>query len=140
MHPSTSPRRAPCLLALTCLLLCLPALAQSTGGRILGRVADPSGAVLAGVSVTLTNEATAVSRSVQSNSSGDYVFVEVQPGVYDVTFEQAGFRQSLRKGVTVEVNQVMTLNQVMQIGEQKETIEVSSEAPLVDTTTTRSAR
>jgi hypothetical protein len=125
------------VLALTCVLLCLPAFAQSTGGRILGRVADPSGAVLANVKVTLTNQATGVSRSVQTNSSGDYVFLEVVPGNYDVSFEQAGFKQSLRKGVTVEVNGVVTLNQTMQIGEQKETVEVSSEAPLVDTTTTQ---
>ena len=52
-------------------------LAQSTGGRILGRVADPSGAVLADVKVTLVNEATGVSREAQTNDSGDYVFVEV---------------------------------------------------------------
>jgi hypothetical protein len=137
MHPSASPRAAQRIYVLICLLLCLPALAQSTGGRILGRVADPSGAVLANVKVSLTNEATGVSRSVQTNSSGDYVFLEVVPGNYDVSFEQAGFKQSLRKGVTVEVNGVVTLNQTMQIGEQKETVEVSSEAPLVDTTTTQ---
>jgi len=136
MHASTSPWAQRCALAF-CLLLCLPAFAQSTGGRILGRVADPSGAVLANVKVTLTNEATGVSRSVQTNSSGDYVFLEVVPGNYDVSFEQAGFKQSLRKSVTVEVNGVVTLNQTMQIGEQKETVEVSSEAPLVDTTTTQ---
>ena len=137
MHTSTSPWTHRCAIALMSLLVCLPAFAQSTGGRILGRVADPSGAVLAGVKVTLTNEATAVSRSVQTNSSGDYVFVEVQPGNYDVSFEQAGFKQNLRKGVTVDVNQVVTLNQTMSIGEQKETVEVTSEAPLVDTTSTQ---
>ena len=126
MHASTSPWTHRCVVALMSLLVCLPAFAQSTGGRILGRVADPSGAVLAGVKITLTNEATGVSRSVQTNASGDYVFLEVVPGTYDVSFEQAGFKQSLRKAVTVEVNGVVTLNQTMQIGEQKETVEVSS--------------
>ncbi|HET7209453.1 MAG TPA: carboxypeptidase regulatory-like domain-containing protein [Terriglobales bacterium] len=137
MRRSTSPWAVFSALALLCFALCIPLFAQSTGGRILGRVADPSGAVLAGVKVTLANQATGVSRSVQSNASGDYVFLEIQPGTYDVSFEQAGFKQSLRKGVTVDVNQVVTLNQTMQIGEQKETVEVSSEAPLVDTTTTQ---
>ncbi|HVO61717.1 MAG TPA: carboxypeptidase regulatory-like domain-containing protein, partial [Terriglobales bacterium] len=137
MQASTSPWTHRCVVALMSLLVCLPAVAQSTGGRILGRVADPSGAVLSGVNVTLTNEATGVSRSEKTNASGDYVFVEVQPGTYDVAFEQAGFKQNLRKGVTVDVNQVVTLNQTMSIGEQKETVEVTSEAPLVDTTSTQ---
>ncbi|MBV8894528.1 MAG: carboxypeptidase regulatory-like domain-containing protein, partial [Acidobacteria bacterium] len=103
----------------------------------MGRLADPSGAVLAGVNVTLTNQATDVSRKEQTNASGDYVFVEVPPGTYQVSFEQPGFKKSLRRDVTVDVNQVVTLNQTLQIGEQKETVEVSSEAPLVDTTSTQ---
>jgi carboxypeptidase family protein len=125
-----------CLVALFCLLSCT-LLAQSTGGRILGRVADPSGAVLGGVKITLTNEATGVSRDVQTNSNGDYVFVEVQPGTYDVQFEQKGFKKNLEKGVTVEVNQVVTLNTTMQVGATQEVVEVTSEAPLVDTTSTQ---
>ncbi len=137
MHPSASPWGRRCALALTCLLLCLPALAQSTGGRILGRVADPSGAVLAGVNVTLTNQATGASRTAQTNSSGDYVFVEVQPGTYQASFEQAGFKKNIRRDIDLSVNQVVTLNMAMQIGEQKETVEVTSEAPLVDTTSTQ---
>ena len=126
-----------CIVFLFCLLNCTLVLAQSTGGRILGRVADPSGAVLSGVKVTLTNEATSVSRDVQTNSSGDYVFVEVQPGTYDLQFEQQGFKKNLRKGVTVEINQVVTLNMTMQLGATQEIVEVTSEAPLVDTTSTQ---
>jgi Carboxypeptidase regulatory-like domain/TonB dependent receptor len=137
MHPSTSPWAWRCVLALISVALCLPALAQSTGGRILGRVSDPSGAVLANVNITLTNQATGVSRSAQTNASGDYVFLEVPPGTYELTFEQAGFKKNVRKDVNLDVNQVLTLNMPMQIGEQKETVEVSSEAPLVDTTTTQ---
>ncbi|MBV8476754.1 MAG: carboxypeptidase regulatory-like domain-containing protein, partial [Acidobacteria bacterium] len=80
----------------------------------MGRLADPSGAVLAGVNVTLTNQATDVSRKEQTNASGDYVFVEVPPGTYQVSFEQPGFKKSLRRDVTVDVNQVVTLNQTLQ--------------------------
>lgn len=125
------------MVVLFCLVSCTPVLAQSTGGRILGRVADPSGAVLSGVKVTVTNGATGVSRDVQTNSSGDYVFVEVQPGTYDVQFEQKGFKKNLQKAVTVEVNQVVTLNTTMQLGGAQEVVEVTSEAPLVDTTSTQ---
>jgi len=125
------------LLVLFCLMGSTVMLAQSTGGRVLGRVADPSGAVLTGVKVTLTNEATGVSRSAQTNSSGDYVFVEVPPGNYRVEFEQTGFKKNVQKEVTVEVNGVVTLNSTLQVGAAQETVEVTSEAPLVDTTSTQ---
>ena len=114
-----------------------PAWAQSTGGRILGRVSDTTGAVLAGVKITLTNEATSVSRSVQTNDTGDYVLVEVVPGSYTLEFELTGFKKDVHKGVTVDVNQVVSLNANMQIGASQETVEVTSEAPQVDTNSTQ---
>ncbi|HEY7617684.1 MAG TPA: carboxypeptidase regulatory-like domain-containing protein, partial [Terriglobales bacterium] len=137
MHPTTSSWATRCLVALLWLVSCTFAVAQSTGGRILGRVADPSGAVVAGVNISLTNEATGVSRTGKSNADGDYVFVEVQPGSYALSFEQKGFKTKVQRNVKVDVNQVVTLNTSMQIGETRETIEVTSEAPLVDTTSTQ---
>lgn len=120
-----------------CFIYSTLALGQGTGGRIIGRVADPSGAVLANVKVTLTNEATGVSREAQTNGSGDYGFPQVPVGTYTLTFDLQGFKTSVGKGVTVELNQVVTFNSTLQIGETKETVEVSSEAPLVDTTSTQ---
>ena len=137
MHPSTSPCLTRVLVILLCLVCCSMAVGQSTGGRILGRVSDPSGAVIAGVKITLTNEATGVSRTGETNSDGDYVFVEVQPGSYQLEFERAGFKKNVRKALTVEVNQVLTMNSTLQVGEARETVEVTSEAPLVDTTSTQ---
>jgi hypothetical protein len=127
--------------ALLVLFLCVACstllIAQSTGGRILGRVADPTGALLAGVKVVLTNEATGVAQGATTNESGDYVFPQVVVGTYRLEFDQAGFKKNLQRGVTVDLNQVVTLNSVLQIGEAKETVEVTSEAPLVDTTSTQ---
>ena len=80
MAPSLTRRPAAWLLAVVGLLISIPAFSQSTGGRILGRVADPTAAVLAGVKVTLTNEATGAARDTQTNTNGDYTFVEVVPG------------------------------------------------------------
>ena len=137
MQATTSPRTRVCLVLLLCLTCCAIAFAQSTGGRILGRVADQSGAVLAGVNVTITNEATGVTNSTQTNSSGDYVFPQVPVGTYQLDFEQSGFKKNQQKDVKVDLNQVVTLNMVMQVGATKETVEVSSEAPLVDTTSTQ---
>ncbi|MGA9966595.1 MAG: carboxypeptidase regulatory-like domain-containing protein, partial [Terriglobales bacterium] len=139
MHPSLVHRVSASWLAVLGLLtiLSFPAFSQSTGGRILGRVADPTGAVLASVKVTLTNEATGATRDTPTNASGDYTFVEVVPGTYRVEYELTGFKKSVQKSVTVDVNQVVTLNQTLAIGATQETVEVTSEAPQVDTTSTQ---
>src|SRR5207253_5437857 len=139
MHPSMARRSLAVRLAVFSLLTLLasPALGQSTGGRILGRVADPSGAVLANVSVRITNQATGVARDTKTNGSGDYTFVEVAPGNYTAEFERKGFKRNVQKDVTVDVNQAVTLNSTLQIGATAETVEVTSEAPLVDITSTQ---
>ena len=118
-------------------LLTASAVAQSTSGRLIGRVVDPTGAVLAGVQVTLTNQATSVSRQAQTNESGDYTFVEVVPGTYRVEFEHAGFKKNSQTSVIVDVNQVVTLNSALQLGQVQDVVEVTSEAPQVDTTSTQ---
>ena len=124
MHPSLTHRGPAFWLAVLALLTALsfPAFSQSTGGRILGRVADPTAAVLSGVKITLVNEATGATRDTQTNASGDYTFVEVVPGTYRVEYELAGFKKSVQKSVTVDVNQVVTLNQTLEIGATQETV------------------
>jgi hypothetical protein len=119
--------------------LLLPSMlaAQGATGRIIGRVADPSAAVLANVKVTLTNQATGVSRTAQTNDGGDYSFVNVVPGTYQATFELSGFKKNVQKDVILDVNQVLTLNSVLQIGATQEVVDVTSEAPQVDTTSTQ---
>jgi len=136
--PSSKSFRMSSWLVLSLCLICSTLMsAQSTGGRILGRVADSSGAVLARVKVTATNEGTGISRDTETNDSGDYVFPEVPVGVYTLSFDFSGFKNLVRKGVTLQVNQVITLNMSMQIGGSKEVVEVTSEAPIVDTTSTQ---
>lgn len=137
MQPSNARLATRILVAFFCLVCSTWLMAQSTGGRILGRVADPSGAVLAGVKVNLVNDATGAQRSVQTNDTGDYVFVEVPPGSYYTEFELTGFKKNVRRGITLDVNQVVTLNMVLQLGEAREIVDVTSEAPLVDTTSTQ---
>jgi hypothetical protein len=124
------------VVAVVALLICL-APAQSTSGRIVGRVADPSGALIAGVTITLTDQATGVARTTKTSDSGDYNLVEVKPGTYTLTYEQTGFKKNVQKDIIVSVNQVLTLNSTLQIGGTQETVEVTSEAPQVDTTSTQ---
>jgi hypothetical protein len=124
-----------CLIVVAC--ICSALFAQGTGGRILGRIADPSGAVLGNVKVTATNEATAVATAATSNDSGDYVFPNLPVGTYSVSFDLTGFKKAVHHGITLDVNQAITLNIVLQLGQTQEVIDVTSEAPLVDTTSTQ---
>jgi hypothetical protein len=126
-----------CLSLATILLIPVLLPAQSTGGRVLGRVADPSGAILATVKVTLVNDATGVITDTQTNDSGDFFFPQVAVGSYHIEFDLAGFKKNVRRGVVVDLNAVVTLNTVLQIGGAQETVDVTSEAPLVDTTSTQ---
>ncbi len=119
--------------------LCLPTLlpAQSTGGRIIGRVADPTGAVIANVKVTLINEATGVTTDTTTNDNGDYAFPQVPVGTYRMEFDLTGFKKNVQRSVNLDLNAVLAINSVLQIGETRETVDVTSEAPIVDTTSTQ---
>jgi len=112
-------------------------LAQSTGGRFTGKVTDASGAVLPGVAVTLTNDASGVARATTTNSDGDYSFPETPVGTYHLEFDLAGFKKNLQPNVILQLNQVLTVNETLQIGERKDVVEVTTEAPIVDTTSTQ---
>ena len=121
----------------TLVLLGTMAVAQSTGGRILGKITDPSGAVIPGTTVTLTNEATGVVNSTDADKDGNYGFPNVPVGDYAVQYVASGFKENLLHHVTVTLNQVLTLNQTMQLGQKQEVVDVTSEAPIVDTTSTQ---
>ena len=77
---------------LTALLLACVPLAAQNFGEITGTVADPSGAVIAGATITVTNEATSVARTAETNEAGSYNVPFVNPGVYTITAELDGFR------------------------------------------------
>jgi len=78
-------------LVVVCLCLACPSFAQ-TLGTISGEVRDSSGAIVPGVTVTATSKATNATRETQSNTAGEYNFPAMQPGVYEVKAELAGFR------------------------------------------------
>jgi len=121
--------------------VCLPAVvssnAQSTGGRIRGTVTDPSGGAVTGATLVLINEANGTRRESESAASGEYIFLEVPVGTYQIEASQKGFKKYLRKGLTVTLNEVLTLDIPMQLGGSTETVEVSGAAELVDTTSTQ---
>ena len=119
--------RAASLLA-ACLLAALPALPQSTLGSVNGTITDATGASVPGTSVTLSNVGTGVEAAAEASASGFFVFVNVQPGNYTLVAEQAGFKTAVLPIFSVGVNQTLTQNLVLQVGEVTETIEVAAQA------------
>ena len=98
---------------------------QSVYGRIGGTVTDVSGAAVPNTTMTLTNLATAVKNSMESNSSGEYAFVNVVPGRYKLEAEKNGFKKFLREPIVVEIESGIRVDFALQVGTQSETVEVS---------------
>jgi hypothetical protein len=120
------------------ILLAAPAGgAQSTGGRIRGTVTDPSGGAVATAAVTLINEATHATREVQAGETGEYIFIEVPVGTYEIDAAIQGFKKYVRKGIPLDLNQVLTVDIALQIGAASESIEVTGAPPVVDTSSTQ---
>src|SRR6266446_10485385 len=111
--------------------------AQSTGGRIRGTVIDTSGAAIAAARVTIINEATRTTRETDAGAGGEYIFLEVPVGTYEVNSQSAGFKKYVRKGIILNLNEVVNLDITLQVGAAVETIEVTGAPPLVDTTSTQ---
>jgi hypothetical protein len=100
-------------------------------------VEDPSGGAISAAKVSLTNEANGTQRDSKANATGEYIFLEVPVGSYEIDVEQAGFKKYVRKGVVVSLNEVVSLDVKLQIGGSTETVEVTGAPPLVDTTSTQ---
>src|SRR6266852_4834072 len=111
--------------------------AQSTGGRIRGTVIDPSGGAVSAATLQLVNEATHSTREVQSGSNGEYIFIEVPVGSYEIDVTVQGFKKYVRKGVALDLNQVLTVDIALQIGGSADVVEVTGTPPVVDTTSTQ---
>src|SRR5258708_6972034 len=111
--------------------------AQSTGGRIRGTVMDTSGGALPGASVTLINEATHATREVQSGANGEYIFLEAPVGTYEIDSVSKGFKKYARKGIALNLNEVVTVDITLQIGAASEVVEVTGAPPVVETTSTQ---
>src|SRR5581483_301289 len=99
------------LAVLAVAMLALPsARAQSTGGRIRGTVTDPSGGAVSSATVQLINEATRATRQVLTGENGDYSFIEVPVGSYEIDVNQQGFKKYVHKGIVLDLNQVLNVD------------------------------
>ncbi len=119
------------------LLIASLANAQSTGGRIRGTVTDASGGAVAGAKVSLINEGTNTTRETQTSATGEYLFLEVPVGSYEIDVTAAGFKKYARKGIVLVLNEIAGVDVALQLGGATETVEVSGAPPVIDTTTTQ---
>jgi hypothetical protein len=109
------------------------AFAQSSGGNLSGRVVDETGGALPGVTVTATNDATGLNRTVVTSSDGTYRLQSLPPGTYTVVADLSGFATVTTKNVQVNVASDTERNVTLKQSAVKEQITVTAEAPLVAT-------
>jgi hypothetical protein len=113
-----------------------PAIAQQRG-TISGQVADPGGLVLPGATIVITEQSTGFSREVVSADNGAYLVSNLDPGVYDITVDMPGFAQLQQTGLTLSAGAEIGLDFPMQLAGLAETITVTGEEPLVESTSNR---
>ena len=118
-----------------------PAFAQGGGasstGSISGEIKDAQGGVLPGVTVTATSPAQIGALTAVTNEAGIYRFPAVPPGEYRLAFELAGFQNSVRDGIRITLGFNAQVNVTLNVATLQETVTVSGESPVIDTTATR---
>ena len=110
------------------------ASAQSSNATLHGTVADPSGAVLPGVTVKLEAPATGLTRDAVTNTAGVYVFNFLPAGDYVITAELTGFKSVRQENVKLEIGQSLGLDLKLEVGQMSETVTVEGTAPFLDRT------
>ena len=119
---------------LLALLVSSSATAQVETGSITGTVSDASGAVLPGVTVTLTGQRLIGGAQTQvSDATGGYRFDRLPPGAYTLKFELQGFKTVTRDDIRISAAFVATVNPRLEVGSVNETITVTGDAPTIDT-------
>jgi hypothetical protein len=120
----------PLALALLCALAAV-AHGQSYQGGLRGSLHDNAGNALSNVTLTLTNEATRLTRTTVTNANGEYVFDRVDPGKYKLEATSGGFKK-LERSVVIETQQQLLLDLVMEVGAVTETVVITDDAPLIE--------
>jgi hypothetical protein len=123
------------LVSLVVLSLALPARAQQGTADLRGQVQDQQGAVLPGVTIVVRHQESGLFRETISGADGSFLMSAMNPGVYEVTAELQGFKKYQQRDVRLEVGRTSQVTIRLDVGGLTESVTVSAEAPLVDTTT-----
>jgi len=110
-------------------------LAQETRGSILGSVKDPSGGVVPGVEVAVTNLDINVTTRTLTNDSGLFEVPLLMSGQYEISAELQGFKKYIRRGITLNVGSRVNIEIQLEIGQMTEAVTVTADEPLLETTT-----
>ena len=116
-------------------IILLPAGAWAQGettSALLGQVTDSTNAAVAGATVTVSNRATGLRRSARTDDAGRFDFPQLQPGTYTVRAEAQGFEPRQSENVPAALGQKQTVNLTLKVAQSKESVEVSSEAPIIN--------
>src|SRR3984957_10173729 len=111
-----------------------PAYAQVAGATLTGTVKDSTGGVLSDAQVVITDVATGVTRTVSADGAGLYTAPNLLPGSYEIRVTATGFSTELQKGVTLTVGAQQVLDFTMRVGQMSQMVEVTTEAPTVELT------
>src|SRR5215475_3808152 len=135
--------RGVCVLSGLSLILLVGATAaapQGFQGGVRGAVTDSGGALIPGAVVTITNEGTSATRSTLTNEAGQYVFGAVIPGKYKITVELPGFKLFERTGLTIGTQEFLSLDARLEVGQVTESVAVTAEIPLIETSSASNAQ
>ena len=115
------------------MILAIAGTSQTITGTITGTVIDPNGGVIPGATVTLLYKQTGATRIVSTNDEGRFAFAAVQPGVYSIKIEHAGFQTLLRENSVLSANENLALGDIgLTTGSVNETVTISSVANIVE--------
>jgi hypothetical protein len=118
------------------ILTCIPAWAQQITGNIRGSVTDPSGAVVANASVIAQQAETGLTRSTSTDRAGNYILLELRPGHYRLEITARNFQRYVQDGIALNVNETAVVAARLAVGSEKQIIQVSADAALIQPTVT----
>lgn len=121
------------LLLVLAFLLPTALRAQIDTGSVVGVVKDSSGAAIPGATVTLKNLATGVTRAVETNASGEYLFAAIIPGTYSVQASAANFESAIRTNIEIDVQSRPAIDFALTVGKMSQVVEVTSVTPVLQT-------
>ncbi|MEO8735600.1 MAG: carboxypeptidase regulatory-like domain-containing protein, partial [Edaphobacter sp.] len=121
--------------ALFLLAVLAPSLHSQMASELKGRITDAAGAIIRSATVRATEATTHLSQTSTTTSEGYFVFAHLVPGVYQLDVDAAGFRHVTRTGITLMVGQTVAADIALPVGEQRQTVTVNADAPLLQSQT-----
>jgi hypothetical protein len=107
--------------------------AQAVKGSLLGTITDTTGAAVANSTITITETRTNIITTTTTNANGNYVFSNLQDGIYRVEASLSGFKRTVRENIEVKVNTTVRVDLTMEVGNVSDSVQVTAEAPLLQT-------